>query len=459
MAENGIRAIFEPKSIVLLGYSEAEKADIHAMFFCSVVQGMRRYKGKMYVVDLSGELKDASKDLKALPKKLDLAVFILQPSQALNCARKLLGKSTVKAMIFISNGFTEDECERLSRATIKHGVRVLGPGTVGVVNTSNGLCLMPKLKAMPRRGDISFMASGQGIGPAMLDWAHLHGIGVSKFAAVDGIDLDEIEVMRYLMEDKSSSVVCVYAEREGIDGRKFLQTLHEASKLKPVVAFGPDMTRATLARLSPWEGRIFSAALEQAGAIRAGNIQEFFDMAAALAKQPPMAGDDVAIIGSAEAPAMLAADAIRREGLGLAKLSEGIIKSIKRRYPDVCPDNPVNLGFNAGADCYEFVLGRILKDPKVKGVMVITALNSCLLESREMRVIADVAKSVRDKPVVGVAIGGDWYIAVRDVLQDTDVPVYDLPERGAKALKALRLYGKLGEKKKMSPLHIGLLGC
>jgi acyl-CoA synthetase (NDP forming) len=452
MAENDIKAIFEPNSVVLIGSSEVGEDHLHAVFFRSIVQAMRRfYKGKVYVVDLSGQLEDTSRNFKALPNKLDLAVLTLQPEQVLNCARKLLGRSAIKAMVLISSGFTEDQAEQLLRATVKHGIRVLGPGIVGVVNTSNGLCLMPRLRTMPRQGAISFIVVDQGIGPAMLDWAHLHGIGVGKFAAIEGsVDVDTVEAMRYLAEDKSSRVICVYAEKGSAGGRRFLQALREVSKLKPVVAFGRDVTRATLARPSIWEGKIFSAALRQAGAIRAGNMQEFFDMAEALAKQPPMKGDGIAIVGTAEGPAMLAADAVRREGFELARLSDGVIKSIKRRYPDVCPDNPINLGPNAGADCYEFVLGRVLRDPQVDGVMVVIGLNSCQLEPKEMGLLSDVARKVREKPIVGVTIGGDWYIAVRDVLRGTDVPVYDLPERGVKALRALRWYGKLIEKRNMT---------
>lgn len=445
MVENGIRAIFEPKSVVLIGCSEARKAGVHAVFFRSIVQAMRRfYKGKMHVVDLSGQLEDASRDLRATPKKLDLAVLVLQPKQALDCLRKLLDKSAIKAMVLISSGFTEDQGEQLSRTVVKRGISLLGPGIVGVVNTSNGLCLMPMLRAIPRRGATSFVVSGQGVGPAMVDWAHLHGIGVGKFVVTEGsIDVGVVETMRYLAEEKGSRVICVYAERTSVDGRRFLEVLRGAAKQKPVVALGRDTTRSMLARPSIWEGRVFSAALKQTGAVLAGDIQEFFDMAEALAKQPPLTGDGIAIVGSAEGPAMLAAEAIRREGFELARLSEGVIKSIKRRYPDVCPHNPVNLTPNAGANCYGFVLGRILKDPQVNGLMVITAFDSCLLEPEEMRLLADVVKSAREKPVVNVAIGGEWYVAVRDVLRDVDVPVYDLPERGAKALRALRWYGKL----------------
>lgn len=452
MAENGIRAIFEPKSVILIGCSEVRKADVHATFFRSIVQAMRRfYKGKMHVVDLSGQLDGTSRDLRAAPRKLDLAVLVLQPKQALNCVRKLLNRSAVKAMALISSGFTEDQAEQLSRTAVKRGIRVLGPGIVGVVNTSNGLCLMPKLRAIPRRGATSFIVSGQGVGPAMVDWAHLHGIGVGKFAVTEGsVDVGAVETVRYLAEEKGSRVICVYAERTSVDGRRFLQALREASKQKPVVALGCDATRSTLARPSIWGGRIFSAALKQAGAVLAGNIQEFFDMAEALAKQPPLASDSIAIVGSAEGPAMLAAEAVRREGFELARLSEGVIKSIKRRYPDVCPDNPINLTPNAGANCYGFVLGRVLEDPQVNGLMVVTAFDSCPLEPEEMRLLADVAKSVEEKPVVNVAIGGDWYVAVRDVLRDIGIPVYDLPERGAKALRALRWYGKLIAERNMT---------
>jgi len=41
-----------------------------------------------------------------------------------------------------------------------------------------------------------------------------------------------------------------------------------------------------------------------------------------------------------------------------------------------------------------------------------------------------------------VPAGGEDFALVQKVLRDTSIPVYNLPEKAAKALRALRLYGK-----------------
>jgi acyl-CoA synthetase (NDP forming) len=48
--------------------------------------------------------------------------------------------------------------------------------------------------------------------------------------------------------------------------------------------------------------------------------------------------------------------------------------------------------------------------------------------------------------VVDVPAGGEDFALVQKVLRDTSVPVYNLPEKAAKALKALRLFSKKKEK-------------
>jgi acetyltransferase len=56
--------------------------------------------------------------------------------------------------------------------------------------------------------------------------------------------------------------------------------------------------------------------------MRVENIEELLDAAIAFSKQPPMRGDNVAIVSNVGGPAILAADAVVRNNLKLATLSE-----------------------------------------------------------------------------------------------------------------------------------------
>jgi len=61
-------------------------------------------------------------------------------------------------------------------------------------------------------------------------------------------------------------------------------------------------------------------------------------------------------------------------------------------------------------------------------------------------VIAETAKKHPDKPVVDVPAGGEDFMLVYEALRNINILVYNLPEKAAKALKALRTYHKILQK-------------
>jgi len=145
-------------------------------------------------------------------------------------------------------------------------------------------------------------------------------------------------------------------------------------------------------------------------------------------------------------PAILAADALVKNGLQLAPLSEKTRRKIEGRYPGVEAINPIDLVADARAERYSFVLDLVLSDPNVDGVLVINMLKSCFFEPEDALVIAEIAKKHAGKPVVDVAAGGEDFVLIYKALRHTGIPVYNLPEKAAKALKALRRYHEILQK-------------
>jgi acetyltransferase len=431
---DGIKALFEPRGIMIVGASGARSGTAPALFRSVVDNVSRAYKGKTYIVDLSGRTEGAFKDVKEVRGKAELAVLALPQDIALKNIKKIVDAG-IRAMV-VSPSYGEELREELLEAR-KRGVRILGPNsTMGVVNTRIGLCTSFR-EIMPKQGGIAVLSQSNSVGAAVLDLARFQGVGVSKYVSLgDGLDIDEADLIKYFSEDNATRVICV-----GIgdvqDGRKFVDALRAAAEKKPVVVL-----RAGIARL---EDKIYDAALKQARAIRVRDVEEMLDVANALAKQPQMAGDKIAIISNAHGPAVLAVDAMHREGLTLAKLGEKTAKGISHVHPDIHVANPIELSVEARAKQYELVLKKVLVDPNVDGVMVINMLKPSLLEIDDVRAIAEVLKKFK-KPVVDVAMGGESYMLVRDALKDTNVPVYDSPERAARALKALWKYGQVKEK-------------
>ena len=187
---------------------------------------------------------------------------------------------------------------------------------------------------------------------------------------------------------------------------------------------------------------IFNTAFKEAGIIRVGDIEELFNASLALAKQPPMKGKNVAVVSNVGGPAILAADALVKEGLNLAHLTEETKYSITERFPGVDVINPIDIIADARAERFKIILEHVLNDPQVDGVMVINMLKSCFFKPEDAKVLPNVVNKF-DKPIVDVPAGADDFQLVTEILIDTKIPTYDLPDKAAKALRVLFEYNKI----------------
>jgi acyl-CoA synthetase (NDP forming) len=305
---------------------------------------------------------------------------------------------------------------------------------------------------MPKKGNIAVISQSGGVGACILDWACFYNIGISKFAFMgDKIDVDDVDLLHYLSQDKQTKVICLYME--GVkNGRAFVETARKIVKEKPILALKGGITEESAQRAKSHtasmagKDEIFDAALRKAGIIRVGNVEELMDAAIALSKQPPMSGDNVAIVSNVGGPAILAGDAVARANLKLATLSEETKRKIESSYPGVDATNPIDIIADARADRYEKVLELVLSDENVDGVLIINMLKSCFFEPKDAKIIPKVAKKYPNKPVVDVPAGGEDFALVFKVLGKSNIPLYNLPEKAVKALKVLRDYGKIIEK-------------
>ncbi|HVP40472.1 MAG TPA: hypothetical protein VMS95_00790 [Candidatus Krumholzibacteriaceae bacterium] len=447
---SSVKHLFEPKKVVLIGSSEIrEKVGMTSpQLFESVIYNMKKYfTGKILTLNLSH---------KALPdleqEKPELGVIMLPPEMSIQQAEKC-ATAGVKALVLITGGFKNHQRLQLRQLIKDYGIRILGPNTImGVINTANGLNTTFERDTMPTRGSIAVVSQSGGVGACLLDWSCSYNIGISKFAFMgDKIDVNDVDLLEYFSQDPMTKVVCLYME--GIEnGRKFVETAQEVVKTKPVLAVKGGITQEAAQRALSHTAsiagtdEIFDAALKKAGVIRTEDLEELLNSAVALSKQPPLEGDNIAIVSNVGGPAILAADAVAKNGLKLATLSEITKKTIENRYPGVDASNPIDLIADARAERYATVLRHVFADPNVDGIMMINMLKSTFFEPEDVAEIMKTVQKYSEKPIVDVPAGGEDFNLVYKVLGNTSVPLYNLPEKAAKALKALRLYSKIKEK-------------
>lgn len=261
-----------------------------------------------------------------IPDDVDLAVVAIPAPQIEGVLDACLAKG-VKALVIVSSGFGDAgpdgrEVERrMVRAARVHGMRVVGPNALGVVNTAPGYRLNATLAPqLPGRGRTGFFAQSGALGVAILETATERGLGLSTFvSAGNRADVSGNDLLQYWQTDPQTDVVLLYLESFG-NPRKFARLARRLARTKPIVAVksGRNAVRPGLAATSVQVDDASVAALfDQAGVIRVESVAEMLDTALLLAHQPLPRGDRVAIVGNSSALGMLAADAALAQGLTL----------------------------------------------------------------------------------------------------------------------------------------------
>lgn len=262
-----------------------------------------------------------------IPDDVDLAVVAI-PAPGIDEVLDACLAKGVKALVIVSSGFSESgpdgrEIERrMVRSARVHGMRVVGPNALGVVNTDQGNRLNATLAPrLPGSGRTGFFCQSGALGVAILATATERGLGLSTFvSAGNRADVSGNDMLQYWQTDPATDVVLLYLESFG-NPRKFARLARRLARSKPIVVVksGRNAVRAGLAATSVQVDETSVQTLfEQAGVIRVESVAQMFDTALLLAHQPLPAGERIAVVGNSSALGMLAADVAQGEGLRLS---------------------------------------------------------------------------------------------------------------------------------------------
>ncbi|MDP2166805.1 MAG: acetate--CoA ligase family protein [Thermodesulfovibrionales bacterium] len=439
--------LFDPASIAVFGASNDPKKVGHAVMSNLLGFG---YRGRLYPVNPNSP---EILGLKAYPTAsaagagIDLAVIAIParsvPDALLDCA-----SAGVKAAVVISAGFKEAgpegvrleaEVRRIGR---EHGVRILGPNCLGIINTANGMNATFAAGMLPP-GRTAFFSQSGALGIAILDWAIGNNIGFSKFISLGNkSDLSEIDFIEYFIEDPETDIILGYVE-DVVDGRRFLDAAKRATKTKPVVILKSGGTAAGARAASSHTGALagseaaFNAAFKQTGVIRAADIEELFDTALAFSSGKLPEGDRLLIITNAGGPGIIAADAAERLGLRLPMMSKDSIDALlKSLPPNASLYNPVDIIGDATHERYASVLERAVSDPNVDGVVVILTPQAMIDVGMTAETVIHASKGT-SKPVITSFMGEKRVREAIDRLKEASIYNFPYPERAVKAFKRL----------------------
>ena len=441
-------ALISPRGVAVVGASQNPTKLGYGVARNLVVSN---YGGALHFVNpRGGRLFDRPMypDLASVPDPVDLAMVMI-PAALVPGVLEDCGKRGIRFAIVGAGGFREvgPEGEALERRCLEiahaHGIHVLGPNSIGYLDTHLPInaTFLPLPGPIP--GDIAFLSHSGAICEAVIDWARGQGFGLSRLVSLGNqMDLTEGDLLSAIATDPNTRVVAMYMEGVG-DGPTFIEQARRVTSEKPVVVIkvgrseGGRMAVASHTGAMAGEDVAFDAAFRKAGVIRARHSEEMFDWARALAWCPLPTGPRMAILTNAGGPGAIAVDALDAVGLELAELAESTQDQLRELLPPAASTrNPIDMLAGAGPREYADGLRMALADSGVDGVIVILPPPPMTTAAEVAGAIIPVIRST-SKPVVIALMGEELIAHAARLFRQSHIPDYRFPERAASAMQVL----------------------
>ena len=450
-----LKPFFDPGSVAVIGAS-SNPTKLGYAVLKNLVDGGYAQKGTVYPINPgAGEIlgHPAYPSVLEVPGSIDLAVIVIPYPQVPDVLRTC-GEKSIPAAIIISAGFREAGEEGLERElelidiAREYKIRLIGPNCLGVIDTFTPLNAS-FAAGTPPSGPMAFMSQSGALGTAVLDIALAGRLGLSKFASLGNkADVNEIDLLKDWADDENTRAILIY--NEGIpNGAEFINVARKVARVKPVVAIKSGVTQAGSRAVSSHTGSLagseqaYQAAFQQAGVLRADSMQALFDMALALAYQPPLAGDRIAIVTNAGGPGILATDALERADLSLARFELETQHALEQYLPDAASAaNPVDVLGDARMDRYRFAMEKVAADPNVDGIMIVLTPQAMTEIEETAAAVVQLSQSI-DKPILACFMGEASLEKAINTLVKNGVPNYPFPERAALAFQAMSSYREI----------------
>ena len=429
---------FNPKGIAVVG-ATANKLKGGYAIFRNLVIG---FKGGIYPVNPGYKEIDGItcyESVKDVPDPVDLAIVFVPGKNVLKIIKDCALRG-IKGVMIEAGGFAESSDqgkamqEELKAFAHTAGIRLWGPNCMGLVDAVHRKIfsfVSPGIWDELIPGDVSLIVQSGMLSGGFLIHCMSHGImGISKVCSIGNkMDVDECEILEYLINDPDTKVVGLYLESIN-HGRKFMEICQSSSK--PIVLLtGGKSAGGAAAALSHTASMavntaVASGAMTQAGVIEAMDFNQMMDLCRSLAAYPELhtTGDGrIAVLTYTGGAGIISSDFIDQMNLTIANLSISTREKLKTVFPDWMPiSNPIDLWpaveRHGGDVVYKAAVEAVCADPGVDAIFIHAFTGGFFLDF-DMAVLADQAK-LAGKPVFC------WVIGTSDAAKKFKLKALDL---------------------------------
>ena len=439
--------LFEPRGVAVIGASQ-NSAKIGYRIVENIVQ--RGYKGQIYPINPKGGEVLGLKiypDLSSVDGDVDIAVITI-PAQFVFDAVKECAAKRVKHLVIVTSGFSEvgnaEEEREIVAYSREHGMRVLGPNIFGIYSAAASLdATFGPGGILP--GRVAIITQSGALGIAMIGKTAAESLGLSALVSIGNkADIDESDVLEYLVRDDATKVILMYIE--GVKhGSRLVDMLKRVARKKHVIVIKSGRSRRGAMAAASHTGslagadEIFDSIMRQCGVLRAESVQEAFNWAHFLADAPLPKGKESVIVTNGGGIGVLATDACEKYGVDLYD-NQAVLKET---FAPVMPSfgsskNPIDLTGQATAEDYRRSLEAMLDNNDMHAAISLYC-ETALFDTDSLADLLRVEYSrYKDKkPIIFSLFGGEKLETIVRTLRAEGVPVFSDIYDGVSCLGAL----------------------
>ncbi|WP_284752014.1 bifunctional GNAT family N-acetyltransferase/acetate--CoA ligase family protein [Arthrobacter sp. efr-133-R2A-120] len=438
-----VRDLLAPSSIAVVGASRRWGTVGHQLLEHILEGG---FTGAVYAVnseafELAG-MKSFAR-IADVPGPVQLAIIAV-PYEEVPKVVAECGAAGVKGLVVATAGYADDgerglrRQRELVRRARSYGMRVIGPESLGIVNTNPDVSLNASMApSLPRRGGLGLFTQSAAIGVSVYAAASRRGLGISSFlSAGNRADVSGNDVMQFWEDDPDTVAVGLYLESIG-NPRKFSRLARRLSRSKPVIVAKSDVTGLRLppghvVRTTLAPAAALDAMMRQAGVIAVETIEQLMDVAQIVSSQPLPKGPALAVYSNSAAFGKVVADNAAPQGLVVDR---------------IVTDVDLDAGMSAAQEQLRSSLRKNLADDSVHAVVAAMVPSRSLTMEAIAGVLAECAAEA-GKPVVAAFTGIlDASVQLDGVLAPNgesgpSLPCYSSAGSAVAALAAVVRYAK-----------------
>ena len=385
---DALSRLLNPASIALVGASpEATKLAGRPLAYLQKYG----YKGSIYPVNpkhrqIAGVPCYAA--IQDLPEGIDLALILL-PAKGVADALEQCALRGVAGAISIAGGFAEAgeaaEQARLTDICQRHGIRLIGPNCVGLLQPAGGITatFSTELKnGMPRPGKVALLTQSGALGNSLLQSFNDLDIGLAYWVSTGNeADLGLLELVEHSLADERVELIALYVE--GLKQGERLQGLARRARAagKAIVVLRAGKSQLGRAAAVSHTGKLAGAwkvwrdVADQAGLISVDNLDQLVDVAIAFDRYgPPTPGQTsgLGVLTVSGGLGVLISDAAAEHGLALPAFSTATQSGLREVLPaQMTVANPVDTALFTDEKGYAHCAETVLHDASIGTLLLV----------------------------------------------------------------------------------------